>query len=160
MWFSPQPELSRHTPPFCVCTADKQRHLKRAPFMRTDMAMVYFLHFVYLFVYLLHKKKTARSAKEKAFVTDFAEWREKRKWRWLSCFLVRANHELNIAPPSTRNRTENLKEGELDLRRAYGAESHLSPCPHQVFFTRINNPTPPIFSVLSFAPAGWRSLLR
>lgn len=99
--------------------------LKRVSLTRTDTA-VYFLHFVHLFVYLPHKIN-CQVCKRKSLRGRFCrvEWKEEVAVAEL--FLVGANHELNIAPPSTRNRTENLKEGELDLQRAYGAESHLVP---------------------------------
>lgn len=58
--FPPQPRPSRYTFSCCVFAADKQQHLKCVPLICMDMA-VYFLHFVYLFICLFHKK-TAESA--------------------------------------------------------------------------------------------------
>lgn len=154
MWFSSQPRLSRRTLPFCVCTADKQWQLKIVPLICSDMA-VYFLHFVYLSIYFTPKKQkiTAQSAR-KSPRHRFCRVGGKEEVAVAELFLVRANHELNIAPPSTRNSTENLKEGELDLQRAYGAESSSPPRSHQVFFRRINKIPPLSQSTLSLLQDG------
>lgn len=114
---------------------------------------VYFLHFVYLFVYLLHQKN-CQVCKRKSLRHRNCRVEGKEEVAVAELFLVRANHELNIAPPSTRNHTENLKEGELDLQRAYGAESSSPPRPHQVFFSRINKTPPFSQSSLSFLQDG------
>lgn len=90
-------------------------------------------------------RKSARSAKEKSLRHRFRRVGGKEEVAVAELFLVRANHELNIAPPSTRNRTESLKEGKLDLQRAYGAESRSSPSSLFQPHTYIS----PLFSVLS-----------
>lgn len=115
--------------------------------------------FIYLSVYFNNnKKKTRQVCKRKSLRHRFCRVEGKVEVAVAELFLVRANHELNITPPSTRNRTENLKEGELDLQRAYGAESSSPPRPHQVFFSRINKIPPFSQSSLSLLQDGiWHS---
>lgn len=155
VWLSPQPEPSRYTFSFSVFTADKQQHLKCVPLIWMDMA-VYFLHFVYLFIYLFHKKNSWVCIR-KCLRHRFCGVGGKEEVAVAELLLVRANHELYIAPSSTCNRAENLKEGELDLQKAYSAKSSSPPRPHQVFFSRINKI--PRFSQSSLAPAGRRLTL-
>lgn len=121
-----------------------------------------FCLFIYLFIKTKKEQKKQPSlqkkTKQKKPCHRFCGVDGKEDVAVTELLLVRANHELNITPSSTRNRAKNLQEGELDLQKAYSAKSSSLPRPHQVFFSGINKI--PCFSESSLVPAGQRLTLR